>query len=119
MPRLQASHLSHTEEASLKRLAAGAPHSSIPSDHLARLKKLMLAERHGSTWRLTPLGLQQLQGMPKAVRITSVDPLALLESIVTKQHALREHRGLVRERKAPRSPTAPTPKQIRARTDGQ
>jgi hypothetical protein len=110
MPRLQASPLSHTEEASLKRLAAGAPHSSIPSDHLARLRKLMLVERHGSTWRLTPLGLQRLQGMPKAVQITSVDPLALLESIVTKQHALREHRGLVRERKPPRSSNNTNPR---------
>jgi hypothetical protein len=102
MRPVRASHLSHPEEVSLKRLAAGAPPSSISSGHLARFQKLMLIERHGSTWKLTPLGLRQLQGMPKAARITSADPLALLESMVTKEHALREHRELVRERQAAR-----------------
>jgi hypothetical protein len=102
MQRLKASRLSQTEAVSLKRLAAGAPHSSISSDHFGRFRKLMLIERHGSTWKLTPLGLHQLQGVPNAARMTSADPLALLENMVTKQHALRQHRGLVRERQAGR-----------------
>jgi hypothetical protein len=102
MQHLPASRLSHTEEVSLKRLAAGAPNYSISSDHLSRLQKLMLIERRGRTWILTPLGLKQLEGIPRAARITSADPLALLESIVAKQPALQQHRGLVRERQAAR-----------------
>ena len=39
----------------------------------------MLVERHGSTWKLTPLGLHQLEGMPKATRMVSADPLELVE----------------------------------------
>lgn len=70
----------------------------------------MLIEKHGSSWKLTPLGLHQLQGGPKANGMTSADPLALLEHMVTKQHAVRQHRGLVRERQA-----APPPHAGRAR----
>jgi len=102
MQESKASRLSHTEAVSLRRIAAGAPHSSISSDHFGHFRKLMLIERHGSTWQLTPLGLQQLKGMPKAARIASADPLALLESMVAKQQALQQHRGLVRERQASR-----------------
>ena len=109
MQRLAASRLSEAETASLKRLAAGAPHSSIPSDHFNRFKTLMLIESRGSTWNLTPLGLHQLQGARNAVRMTSADPLALLETMVTKQHALQQHRGLVRGRQAPRPKTAAAP----------
>jgi hypothetical protein len=96
------SRFSQTEAVSLKRLAAGAPHSSISSDHFDRFRKLMLIESHGSTWKLTPLGLRHLQSVPKAARITSADPLALLESMVFKHHALRQHGRLVRERQAGR-----------------
>jgi hypothetical protein len=102
MQELKASCLSQTEVVSLKRLAAGAPHSSISSDHFGHFRKLMLIERRGSTWILTPLGLHQLTGMPKAARMASADPLALLEGMVAKQHALQQHRGLVREREAAR-----------------
>jgi hypothetical protein len=101
MPRLQASRLSHSEEVSLKRLAAGT-HYLISSTHLELFKKLALIERRGTTWKLTPLGLQQLQAIPKAARIWSADPLAVLERMVSKQHALRQHRGLVHERKMQR-----------------
>jgi hypothetical protein len=62
----------------------------------------MLIERQGPAWKLTPLGLRQLQGTSKPAHITSADPLALLESMITKKHALREHRELVRERQAVR-----------------
>lgn len=94
----KASVLSQTEAVSLKRLAAGAPHLSIPSDHFGRFRRLMLIERRGSIWRLTPLGMRQLQDLPKPARITPADPLALLETMVTKQ----QHRGLVRERQIAR-----------------
>jgi hypothetical protein len=87
---------------SLKRLFDWAPHSAISSDHFGRFRKLMLIERHGSTWRLTPLGLHQLKNMPKAARMAPADPLALLEKMISKQHALQQHRGLVRERQAVR-----------------
>jgi hypothetical protein len=100
MQRLQASRLTSAEEVALKRLAAGAPHSSISSDHFDQFKKLVLIERHGATWKLTPLGLHQLQAMPKAARIMLADPLALLESLVAKHRALRDHRGMVRGRQA-------------------
>jgi hypothetical protein len=114
MRRLQESRLNHTEEVSLKRLAAGATHSSISSDHLARFRQLKLIERHGSTWKLTPLGLHQLQGTPKAARMTSADPLALLETMVTKAHALRGHRELARGRQAARPSNGTTPGSRRA-----
>jgi hypothetical protein len=106
MQELKASYLSQTEAVSLKRLSAGAPHSSISSDHFGHFRKRMLIERHGSAWKLTPLGLQQLKGMPKAARIASADPLVLLESMVAKQRALQQHRGLVRERQAARREAA-------------
>ena len=96
------SGLTLTEAVSLKRLAGGAPHSSISPDHFGRFRRLMLIERRGSTWKLTPLEVHQLQDLPKAARITSADPLATLENMMTKQHALRQHRGLVRERQAVR-----------------
>jgi hypothetical protein len=91
MPRLRASRLNHSEEVSLRRLAAGTPHFSVSSDHLEQFKKLTLIESRGATWKLTPLGLQQLRAMPKAARILSADPLAMLERMVTKR-ALRQHR---------------------------
>jgi hypothetical protein len=47
------------------------------------------------------------QGTPKAARIASADPLALLESMLTKETALREHRKLVRERQATRPSNGP------------
>ena len=111
MQELKASCLSQTEAVSLKRLSVGAPHSSISSDHFAHFRKLMLVERHGPAWKLTPLGLHQLKGLPKAARMTAADPLALLESMVTKQHVLQQHRGLVRERQAarPSNSTVPVP----------
>jgi hypothetical protein len=102
MQALKASCLSRTEAVSLKQLAAGAPQSSISAEHIDHLRKRMLIERHGPTWELTPLGLQLLKGMPKAAPIASADPLALLETMVAKQQALQQHRGLVRERRATR-----------------
>ena len=106
MQVLKAFCLSQTEAVSLKQLAAGAPQSSIPSEHIGHFRKLMLIERHGPTWQLTPLGLHHLKAMPKAARIASADPLALLESMVAKQQALQQHRGLVRKRQAPRPEAA-------------
>lgn len=102
MQKLKAPRLSQTEAMSLKKLAAGAPHSSISSEHFGRFRKLVLIESHGSTWKLTPLGQHQLQGAPKAAQMTSADSLALLENMVSKQHALRLHRGLIRARQAAR-----------------
>ena len=102
MQELKASCLSQAEAVSLERLSAGASHSSISSDHFGHFRKRMLIERHGSTWRLTPLGVHQLKGIPRAARVAPADPLALLESKVTSQHALQQHRGLVRERQAAR-----------------
>jgi hypothetical protein len=107
MQRFKVVRLSPSEETSLKRLDAGAPHSSISSVHFDRFKKLMLIERHGLAWKLTPLGLHQLQGIPKPVPITRADPLALLESIVTKHHAVREHRELARARQSAARSTGP------------
>ena len=98
MQELKASRLSQTEAVSLKQLAAGAPHSSISSEHIGHFSKRMLIERHGSSWKLTPLGVHHLKGMANPARMTSADPLALLESMVSKQQALQQHRGLVRER---------------------
>jgi hypothetical protein len=109
MQELKASRLSQTEAVSLKQLAAGAPYSSISSEHIGHFRKRMLIERHGPTWKLTPLGLLELKGMPKAARIASADPLALLENMVTKQHALQQHRGLVRERQAARPSNGTVP----------
>ena len=114
MQELKASRLSQTEAVSLKQLAAGAPHSSISSEHIGHFRKRMLIERHGPSWKLTPLGLHELKGMPKAARIASTDPLALLESMVTKQHALQQHRELVRERQAARPSNGTVPVSGRA-----
>ena len=46
-----------------------------------------------------------IAGRAQGPRIMSVDPLALLESMVEKQKALQQHRGLVRERQAVRPST--------------
>jgi hypothetical protein len=109
MQSLQAPGLSHDEKVSLKRLAVGTQHASIPSKHLELFKKLTLIESRGATWKLTPLGLRQLRGMPKPARITSADPLALLETMMTMYLALRQHRTLVREREAVRPGNSAVP----------
>jgi hypothetical protein len=69
----------------------------------------MLIERQDPTWKLTALGLSQLQAIPKAAPMTSADPLALLESMVTKGYAVREHRELVRGRQAARPSNGTNP----------
>jgi hypothetical protein len=116
--------LTSLEELALRQLAGQS--ISIAPDLAGRLVRLAMAERYRDGWRLTPFGLRRYQALPKsplqgrktppvidnilnqaiplarAAGIASADPLASLESMVTKQHALREHRALVRERQAAR-----------------
>ena len=130
MPAL-VSFLTSLEELALRQL--GGQSISIAPDSARRLVRLAMAERYRDGWRLTSLGLRHYQALRKpplqerktppvidnilnraiplarAAGITSAGPLAPLESMVTKQHALREHRGLVRERQAARPSNGTTP----------
>jgi hypothetical protein len=123
--------LTSPEEVALRQLAGQS--ISIAPDLARRLVRLAMAERYRDGWRLTPFGLRRYQALPKsplqgkktppvidnildqaiplarAGGITSADPLASLESMVTKQHALREHRALVRERRAARQSNGTIP----------
>jgi hypothetical protein len=92
----QASRLSQSEQVSLKQLAAGTPHSSISSGHLELFKKPTLIERRGSSWILTPLGLQQLQANSKAAGISSADPLAGAQTGPKTERLLKRSRHLWR-----------------------
>jgi hypothetical protein len=61
------SRLGLDEEVALRRVALGFGHG-VASDHLRRLKELRLIEADKTSWRLTPLGQQRFDSLPRAAK---------------------------------------------------
>jgi hypothetical protein len=55
------------EEVALRRVALGFGHG-VASDHLRRLKDLRLIKADKTSWRLTALGQQRFEALPRAAR---------------------------------------------------
>jgi hypothetical protein len=64
------SQLSPDEEVALRRVALGFSHG-VASDHLRRLKDLHLIEADKTSWRLTALGQQRFDSLPRAAKSES------------------------------------------------
>ena len=61
------SRLGPDEEVALRRVALGFSHG-VASDHLRRLKDLHLIEADKTSWRLTALGQQRFESLPRAAK---------------------------------------------------
>jgi hypothetical protein len=61
------SRLGLDEEVALRRVALGFGHG-VASDHLRRLKELRLIEADKTSWRLTALGQQRFDSLPRAAK---------------------------------------------------
>ena len=62
--------LSPNEEVALRRVALGFSHG-VASDHIRRLKDLHLIEADKTSWRLTALGQQRFNSLPRAAKLAS------------------------------------------------
>ena len=81
--------LSPNEEIALRRVALGFG-LGVASDHIRRLKDLHLIEADETSWRLTALGQQRYESLPRAAMLASdikTDPIATMLSKFTKQQA--------------------------------
>ncbi len=102
MQELKASRLSQTEAVSLKQLAAGAPQSSISSEHIRPFQETDADREARTNLESDAARSPRAEGHAQGRADSVYRSLALLESMVTKQHALQQRRGLVRERQAAR-----------------
>ena len=59
--------LGPTEEVALRRVALGFGHG-VASGHIRRLKDLHLIEEDKTSWRLTALGQQRFDSLPRAAK---------------------------------------------------
>ena len=58
--------LSPNEEVTLRRVARGPPAlDNLPEKHLTRLEFLKLIEANHGGYKLTPLGRQRYEGLPR------------------------------------------------------
>ena len=64
------SRLGPGEEVALRRVALGFSRG-VASDHLRRLKDLLLIEADKTSWRLTALGQQRFDSLPRAAKSES------------------------------------------------
>ena len=64
------SRLGPDEEVALRRVALGFSHG-VASDHLRRLKDLRLIKADKTSWRLTALGQQRFEALPRAAKAAS------------------------------------------------
>jgi hypothetical protein len=62
--------LSPNEEVALRRVALGFSHA-LAADHIRRLKDLHLIEEDKTSWRLTALGQQRYESLPRAANLAS------------------------------------------------
>ena len=61
------SRLGPDEEVALRRVALGFSHG-VASDHLRRLRDLRLIIADKTSWRLTALGQQRFDSLPRAAK---------------------------------------------------
>jgi hypothetical protein len=79
--------LGPTEEVALRRVALGFGHG-VASGHIRRLKDLHLIEEDKTSWRLTALGQQRYESLPRAANLASdgtPDAFATMLSKIGKQ----------------------------------
>jgi Mn-dependent DtxR family transcriptional regulator len=76
--------LSADEEVTLRQVAMGST-QKLPALHLKRLEqlKLIVSERGGG-YRLTPLGRQRYNGLPRAAALASDGSPEEIEQILSK-----------------------------------
>lgn len=85
--------LSPSEEATLRRIALDAV-VAHPAEHIRRLASLKLIEANGQTWKLTPLGRQRYDVLPRSTPLAkgSVAELArILCKCASIDPSVREH----------------------------
>lgn len=61
--------LSSNEEVALRRVATGS--TRLPAQHLKHLEQLKLIEASKGGYRLTPLGRQRYNGLPRPVGLAT------------------------------------------------
>jgi hypothetical protein len=79
--------LSPNEEVALRRVALGFSHA-VAANHIRRLKDLHLIEEDRTSWRLTALGQQRYESLPRAASLASdgtPDAFATMLSKIAKQ----------------------------------
>ena len=75
--------LSAHEEVTLRRIAMGTS-QKLPAQHLKRLEQLKLIVSNGGCYRLTPLGRQRYNGLPRAAALASDGSPEAIEQILSK-----------------------------------
>lgn len=83
MTRGLLAQLSAHEEIVLRRIALGSG-ERLDEAHLRRLQHLVLIERHGGAWRLTPLGRQRYDSLAKPLLRTEIPPADEIHRILGK-----------------------------------
>ena len=81
--------LSPDEEVALRRVALGFSHG-VASDHTRRLKDLHLIEADKSSWRLTALGQQRFNSLPRAAKLASDGTPDAVAMMLARLAKLRE-----------------------------
>jgi hypothetical protein len=84
MTRGLLAQLSAHEEITLRRIALGGGGERLDEAHLRRLEHLVLIERHGGAWRLTPLGRQRYDSLAKPLLRTETPPADEIHRILGK-----------------------------------
>ena len=86
MSRAPLAPLTSTEEVTLRRVAHAMGGERLPKAHLHRLERLKLIEWHRDAWRLTPLGDQRYDSLPKPPLGRGVSMSLEVERILDKYH---------------------------------
>jgi hypothetical protein len=81
--------LSPDEEVALRRVALGFSHG-VASDHIRRLKDLHLIEADKTSWRLTALGQQRFNSLPRAAKLASDGAPDAIAMMLARLAKLRE-----------------------------
>ena len=83
MTRGLLAQLSAHEEIVLRRIALCSG-ERLDEAHLRRLQHLVLIERHGGAWRLTPLGRQRYDSLAKPLLRAEIPPADEIHRILGK-----------------------------------
>jgi hypothetical protein len=81
--------LSPNEEVALRRVAMGS--TKLPAQHLKHLEQLKLIEAHKGGYRLTPLGRQRYNRLPRPVALATDGSPGEIEQLLV--NAIRSSQG--------------------------
>jgi hypothetical protein len=76
-------HLTADEEVGLRRVALGFGRGVAP-DQIRRLRDHRLIEADKTSWRLTPLGQQRFEALPRVARLASDGPDAIAMTLLAE-----------------------------------